>query len=374
MSFNKIGAGKKSLAQAGNAITLGSGQLYMIPSGQWLVAAGRYTFLQYFDPVTQVWMNAQGDFNESPLMVSSDGANFRLANLTGTVVGALITNGGTGYVNGIYYPAAYPIDNPNAVAQAGTAGAPSVTVAAGASSILAQANLVVGGAINSTIAITSGGSGYTRAPVLLIDPPQAGGVRATAVCTISGGAINAVTVTNQGAGYTAAPNVTVVNAPDDTTGTGGALTVNSALVGSGSVTAITMANNGAGYTGVPALSFSPASTTAATAILCATSRAITSAGATNLANGSAVLMISPRTAGSPTLVNPAISTDFFNPRMGHCAPATAAGAQTIIDGGLHQAGFTPVMVSNSNGTISAAITYSTNTIGGVDDTSVLLPW
>lgn len=374
MSFNKIGAGRKTLAQAGSLIALGSGQLYMIPSGQYLVAPGPYTFLQYFDPVTQVWMNAQNAFNAAPTMVSSDGSNFRLANLTGTVVGGVITNAGSGYTDGIYYPSNYPINNPNAVAQAGTAAAPSVTFAAGGGSILAQGNLVVGGAINTTIAITSAGSGYTRAPTVIIDPPPAGGVRATAVCTISGGAINAVTVTNQGAGYTAAPNVTVVNAPDDTTGTGGALTVNSALVGSGTITAITMANNGAGMTSVPAISFAPASTAAATAIMCLTSTAVTSTGATNLANGSVVRLHSGRTAGSPTLTNPAISTGFFDPRPGFCAPATAAGAQTIIDGGLHQTAVTPIMTNNSNGTISAATTYGTNTVGGVNDTSVLLPW
>jgi len=373
MGANNIGSGRKTIAFPNRGISLGSGQSYLIPSGQYLCSLGLYTFLQYFDPVTNTWLNAQCGTNDGPFFVSSDGSNYRLANLTGCMVGAVITNGGTGYTNGIYFPSNFPINNANAVAQAGTATAPSVTVAAGGGSIVAQANLVVGGAINTTVAITAAGSAYTRAPVLTFSPPPPGGVQATAVCTISAGAINAVTVTNQGAGYTTAPTITVTNASDDSTGSGGVLTVNPILVGSGAVTAITMANFGAGMTSVPALTFGPASTTAATAIMCFTSTAVTSTGASNLANGSVVLLTSGRTAGSATLTNPAISTGFYNPRFGICAPATAAGAQSIIDGGLHQTVVSPVMAVNSNGTISAATTYGTNNVGGVNDTSFLLP-
>lgn len=361
--FNQIGSGVRSNANPVIPINLPSGGLYNIPSGQYHLVVGPYTFLQWYDPVTQIWRPVTSVAQSDSFLISSDGYNYRLANLTGGVVGAVITNAGSGYTNGIY-PAGTGL---------GTAASPTCTFAAGGGTILARGNVIIGGAINTTVAITSGGANYTRPPVLIVSPPPLGGVPATMTCTLSGGAINAVTVTNQGAGYTSAPTVTVVPQQGDTTGTGAVLTVNATLVGSGTLTAITMADNGAGMTSVPAITFSPASTTAATAIMCFTSTAVTSTGATNLANGSQVLLTSSLTAGSATLTNPAISTGMFVPRMGYCAPATAAGAQVILDGGLHQTVVSPVMATNSNGTISAATTYGTNNVGGVSDLSYLLP-
>lgn len=372
MSFNKIGAGKRTLAQSGRSIALTGGQIYMIPSGQWLVNLGPYTFLQYWDPVTHVWMIGQEPNLSAPFPISSDGSNYRLINLTGTVVGAVITNAGSGYTDGIYYPAGYEIPGSHASLQLGTAAAPSVTFASGSGLTLALGNVIVGGCVAAPPTIVDGGSGYTRVPTLVFDDPPAGGVRASAVCLISGGAISVVSMVNQGAGYITPPNVTVIPDPEDDTGTGAQITT--ALAGSGGVTAITMAYNGSRMSTVPAISFSPATTTAATSIMCFTSTAVTSAGATNLANGSVVQLLSGRTAGTPTRINPAISTDMFRPRPGFCAPATAAGAQTIVDGGLHQTAVQPIMTNNSNGTISAATTFSTNTVGFTSDTSYLIPW
>jgi len=376
MGFNKIGGTQYTTGvNAVVPINLGSGQLYTIPSGQYMVLPGAFTFAQWYDPITATWRNMQTASQNAPFPLSSDGTNYRLANLTGTVVGAVVTNGGTGYTNGIYYPTGFPIaGNPNAVLQAGIATAPSVTVAAGGGSILAQGNLVVGGAINTTIAITAGGKNYTRAPVLQISAPPAGGVPATATCTISAGAINAVTVTNQGAGYTTAPTVTVINAPGDTTGTGGVLTVNATLALSGQVVAITFANNGAGHTSVPALTFSPASTTAATAIMCWTATTVTWTGATNAGNGNFGIINSTITAGSSTSTNPSITTGLFVPRPGFTAMSTTASPTTTVinDGGLHQVVPNACLALNSNGTVAGATT-TTIAQGGVSDLSFLLP-
>jgi hypothetical protein len=108
----------------------------MVPSGQYMLLLGRYTFLQFWDPIANIWRNVQTGGMAPAFPVTSDGSNFRLANLTGTVVGAVVTNGGTGYTNGIYYPPGYAIpNNPNAVVQAGTAAAPSATVAAGGGTV-----------------------------------------------------------------------------------------------------------------------------------------------------------------------------------------------------------------------------------------------
>jgi hypothetical protein len=69
-----------------------------------------------------------------------------------------------------------------------------------------------------TVVVTNGGSGYTSAPTVTIDPPWDSGTlttsadifahTATATATVSGGHVTAVTVTDGGAHYTAPPQVT----------------------------------------------------------------------------------------------------------------------------------------------------------------------
>lgn len=370
MAINQIGFGPRTTAFPPIPVTLQSGGVFNIPSGQYQVTPGAYTFFQSFDPTAQIWRPYSTPTQSDSYVITSDGYNYRLANLTGTVVGAVITNAGSGYTNGIYPPAS----------QLGTAAAPSVTFAAGGGSVLARGTLIVGGAIptaagNYTI---TAGSGYTFPPIVQISPPPAGGVQATATATISAGAVTAITITNQGAGYTAAPTITLVTNPLDTTGIGAAVVTSStfALAGSGTVTAITIPINGAGMTSVPAISFSPASTTAATAIMCFTiTTGVAQTSASNLGTGNIGFALGGVTAGTPTLTNPAISTGLFVPRVAMTAfNTTASGGITFLDGGLHQtvpAGI--AYASLSNGTISAAATAVAQTVGGVTDVSFLLP-
>lgn len=363
MGFALMGAGLWT--KKAQQITLPTGGLYVLPSGQYQIQPGPLTFVQYFDYVSQIWRNMNTPVLGNPSqLVTSDGFSVRLANLTGTVVGALVTNGGTGYTNGIYPPAA----------QLGTAAAPKATVAAGGGTNLALLNVIVGGVINTTVTITAGGKNYTNPPALVIDQPPTGGVPASATCTISGGAINAVTVVNAGAGYSVAPKITIVNDPRDTTGTGGVLTVNATLAQSGAIAALTAADNGAGMTSVPAISFTPASTTAATAIMCFTATAVTWTGATNEGNGNMGFISSAVVAGSSTTTNPAITTGLFTPRLGYTGLTTTASptTTTIVDGGLHQVVPNAILVGNSNGTISGATT-TTITQGGASDTSFITP-
>jgi len=376
MAINILGYGPKTLANPSQAVPLTSGQGYVLPAGQYQVVPGSYTFLQWFDPVTLMWRSLGTPSESDASIISSDGSNYRLFNATGTMVGAIITTAGSGYTNGIYFPSQ----------QLGTATAPSVTMSAGGGSVLAKPTLVIGGAINTTIAITSAGSNYTLPPVITISNPPQGGVPATATCTISGGVINAVTVTNQGAGYLVAPTVTITPAIGDLTGSGAVLTVNATLVGSGTVTAILVGANtpipgtnpttftnssaGVGMTSVPTFTFAPASTTAATAIMCFTATAATFTGATNAGNGSFGLIGSTVVAGTSVLTNPAITTGLFTPRMGFTAYSTTASPTTtvIVDGGIHQVVPNTVIVANSNGTISGSTTAAT-TAGGVTDLS-----
>lgn len=363
MGFAMMGAG--TWAKKNQQISLPTGGLYVLPTGQYQVQPGPYTFIQYFDAASQIWRNMNSPvLGGQSMLVTSDGYNIRLANLTGTVVGAIVTNGGSGYTNGIYPPAA----------QLGTLAAPKATVAAGGGTNLALLNVIVGGAINTTIAITAGGKNYLYPPTLLIDPPPAGGVPASAVVTtVTAGAIAAVTVINAGAGYSSVPKVTIVNDPRDTTGVGGVLTVNATLDKSGAITALTSSDPGAGMTSVPAITFTPASTSAATAIMCLTVTAVTWATPNHSGNGNFGFIQSTVVAGSSTTTNPAITTGLFTPRIGMTAYSTTGSPTTtaIVDGGLHQVAAGAVLVNNSDGTINAATT-TTPTMGNVTDTSYVM--
>lgn len=353
MALNAIrGSGINLQTGMGTTVSLAAGETWVLPAGTWNLSVGPYSFFQWFDPVIGIWRNVNMDAWSAFNQVEADGANYRIANLTGTVIGARVTNVGSGYTS-----------------------APTVTASAGASTYSA----IVGGALNSSVTITAGGSNYQFPPILVIPPPISG-VPATATCTISGGAINAVTVVNQGAGYTSAPPIFVVNDPRDTKGSGAVLTA--ALTGSGTVTAVLCTGQGTPLTAVPTLSFSGGggSAAAASALLVATSTAVTFSGASNAGNGSFALI--PGSGTPPAqgaVVNPIIDTGLFLPRMGYTSSVTTASPTTtvFIDSGLQQqwngVTITPVLVMNSNGTISAATTLGTNTFGGTSDTSFIVP-
>jgi len=82
-----------------NEITLAGGSVVLLqPAGWYYLGLGKYTTLQQYDPITGIWRTigagAPGD-----QYIYSDGVNYRLANLTGCVVGALLTNAGSGYTS-----------------------------------------------------------------------------------------------------------------------------------------------------------------------------------------------------------------------------------------------------------------------------------
>ena len=364
--LNQMGFGVRGTNWPNTPINLPAGATYTIPSGQYSAHLGPYTAVQQYDGVSQIWRFVEASAQSAPTIISSDGFNVRLINMTSTVVGTVITTAGSGYTNGIY-PAG---------TGTGTATSPTCTFTAGGGSVLATGNVIVGGAINTTVTITSGGTGYTRAPILLISAPPAGGVQATATCTISAGVINAVTVNNQGAGYTAAPTITVVNGTGDTTGSGAVLTVNSTLVGSGTVTAVTINNNGVGMTSVPTISFSPASTTAATAVMCFTMTSISGASGTGYTNAAVapLIAVSTVTAGTSVLANPNTGTGIFVPRPAFgIATNTSATAftGTLVDGGLHQVASANVGLLSLGVALGTGNFTLTTAFGGVTDTVFL---
>lgn len=325
MGFNLMGAGawtKKPIP-----VNLPSGGTYILPSGQYKLKGGLYIIVQWWDPVMAAWRSFDEAVGNEKL-VTSDGWNVRLYNPTGTVVGAYVTNGGSGYPNGIY-PAGTP--------QTGS------YVVATASAGLATFNVIVGGAVNTSVTITNGGAGYNNPPTLLVSDPPTGGLKATMTATVSGGAITGVTVVNQGAGYTAAPTITVVPHPNDTSITTAAV-LTPTLTNSGRVTAVTLGPSGGnGYTTVPTISFaqSAGTTAAATAIACMSVTGVSAvSGGVNLVSASAYFNSIPlATAKTNAPVNPLYEQGLFTPRQGVGVATVAAGAATavtVIDGGLHE--------------------------------------
>lgn len=268
-------------------ISLSSGGTVTIPAGNWLVCPGANTRLQWMDPVNLQWRTMQGQNGGG--MISSDGCNYRLINITGTVIGAAVTAAGSGGINGI------------------GAGATGVTVAIAPSNTTpgiaynATAYAVVGGAVAAPT-VTQGGSGFVAVPLIICDPPPIGGVQATATALVSAaGAISGVNLDNPGAGYTSPPQWYIFPEPAvyygaPIAGVGpdlwpapglvhpsctpqgsiyqpnisaqGALLTSNPLTGSGTVTAIMILDPGGNYSGTaPAVTITGAGAATGTVTL-----------------------------------------------------------------------------------------------------------
>lgn len=98
----------------------------------------------------------------------------------------------------------------------------STAATATAAGVFATATLTSG--VVTSIAVVSGGSGFTTAPAVSID--GGGGAGATATATLTGGVVTSIAVTTGGTGYTSAPSVTI---------------------GTGALTGITLGGGGTGY-------------------------------------------------------------------------------------------------------------------------------
>lgn len=329
-------------------ISLAAGASQIIPAGSWGVGTGLYSSLQEFDPVTGIWRNIGNDSGTTFRWINSDGVNFRIANQTGTVVGALVTTAGAGYTS-----------------------APVITDNGGAATYQA----VIGGAVNTSPTIVNGGKNYTYAPIVQVSAPANPGVQATMTCTISAGAVSAITVVNQGAGYTSAPTISFVNDPRDTTGQNAVAT--STLTGAGTITAVLVTNGGTAVTSVPTLTFTGGGYTTlavATAIMCFTTTAytVTSAGSGYVGN---VLVTGlggfPATAAS--YANTYIQSLLVRQRPAFIGGALATTAltatgQTVYDGGI----FPGVPTGYVSGFATGSAALASFAVGGVTDTVLLI--
>lgn len=333
---------------ATNMITLAPGEAIPIPAGRYIVDAGKYGSLQYLDPVTGFWTGLRSGVDAGFLtQIWSDGFNVRLANLTGCVVGAVVTNGGN-----------------NAYVQSTT----TVTPSTGNSTW----QPIVGGAVNTTVSITSvtgsyqGGNGYGLAPLVVFDAPPSPGVQATGIAVLSSGSVSSITVINQGAGYLTAPNISIVPNPADpniNTGITNAAAVCS-LTGTGSVTAVICTNSGAPVASTMSLTITGAGASAtATPLFLQTTTSVT-VGNAGVGYGTLTALTTSggyNTTASPSWTNPSIQLYGFVPRQAQIAMAMSGTGLTsvtsITDGGLFLS--TPAAVPLTNGIVT---TISTLTI------------
>ena len=331
--LNTVGTGVGVPGQAGyyngltNTISLSAGETWTFPSGTWWVQPGPYTFLQWLDPVSNTF-KVRPCAAQSTQFINSDGTNFRLANTTGCVIGAVITTATcTAAVNGI-----------------GTAiNLVSCVASAGGSTW----QTVVGGAITQTLTSASttnsnnAGSGYTYIPIVIIDAPPQGGLQATAVVTsLSSGTIppGNIQIINQGAGYPTAPNMTVVNDPRDTAGSGCVYTCS--LTATGQLTGLYPINHGTALTAVPALTFA------------LTNGANVSCAATAIMNFTVTSYASGVTVGSDIVAANLVTNDML----------IAAQASPAVLNPLHTTGLTFPRPARINVTITGGVTQTTNSV------------
>lgn len=337
-----------------NAVTLAPGQQLPIPRGRYWVELGGYAVLQFSDPVTGTW-RALSSARAAPIFVDSDGFNFRVGNLTGCAVGALVTVGGTNYV------------------QATTTIVPS----AGNSTW----QPIVGGRLNPTISITATGAGYTLPPMVIFPPPPSPGVAATGIAVLTTGSVSSITMINVGAGYTTAPVPQIVPNPLDPAYLAGTITAQatavSALVGAGTLSAVLCTNPGTSFATVPSLTIAGAGASAAATIVpmfTLTGTSITSGGAAYTAAGGMTTVGGIPTA-TPAYANPAIEHTGYIPRpaqisIGGVTGGTISTVGTIYDGGLFLGTPTMVIVGGGVPTTPATIT---GTLGSVNATVVIQP-
>jgi hypothetical protein len=185
------------IAGVDQVVTLGSGGIYYVPSGNYLFTnQSSLIALQWFDPLAMMWRPISSGC-PNMLAFNCDGANYRLCNISGTIVGATITNGGTGGTNGIG-----PVETGTIIVIEGV-GTGSVTATA-------EGYAIIGGSV-PVPTIVRPGSGFVVPPVVCCDPPPPGGVQATFIATINAtGGIATVTQVTAGAGYKSVPQFYII--------------------------------------------------------------------------------------------------------------------------------------------------------------------
>lgn len=345
-----------------NYVGLAAGDAIYIPadSNDYMVQVGAYSVLQWLDPVTGVWRSVDANRGQ-PMHISSNGSqNFRIANLTGCPVAAIIAGGGTGF------------------AQA------TATITANVGGSTWQA--IVGGSLSvSTISVA--GANYTVPPLVMIPVPPNPGVQATAHAILASGTVSSIVLDNVGAGYISAPTAVLEPHPFDVNaGTITQATVVFALVNAGKITAALCTNNGASLATLSALTLTAAGgagsgATITPQILQTVTLASVVAGGAAWGTATAFAAVTAAGGGGNTSVsaigNPAIEMTGFRPRQaiitGTCNAGGTITAATILDGGLFLSAPAVGAAIASGGTIPTTLASVALTTGGIYDTVLVQP-
>lgn len=321
--FGAQGVYPTTRGQPSQAFTLQPGATRLIPAGTWNIDLGLYSCIQEFDSVQDTWVNMGGS-DTNYRYVSSDGVNYRLANLQGCIVGGVVTTAGSAYL-----PSAPP----------------TVVPTAGGAVLYAM----VGGAVSTSVTVTNGGTNYLYPPMVYLDPPPATGnpgLQATGYATLSGTTVSTITIDNQGAGYSNVPVIYIIADPRDTTGSGASAVAT--LTGSGTITGIGVLNMGTPLTTMPTLTFGSGSA-AATPIMV---RSIGTYTVTTAGSGySGAVEISALTSGLTAVsvtTNPKWTTNLVRTRKasiiaGITNSSITTSGQILLDGGIY-AGSAPTAI------------------------------
>jgi hypothetical protein len=359
-----------------NRLALAPGDTFVIPAGDWIVTLGMYCILQFLDPVTNVWATPSGAaWTRGMQLVSADGFNVRVANLTGCVISASVINPGTGYV------------------QATTT---ITAIAAGFSGAVPTLLPIIGGALNiSGGTLAANGAGYGVPPIVMIPPPPpaqvnangVGGIPATAFAVISSGTVSSISITNPGAGYPVAPVAVIVPSPFDpnlsvgiTNATvaftlasagllmGALVTNNGSPLANGSLGSVTLSIGGAGSSG----------SLTANVLQTVVSGTLSSAG-TGYGTGGVGFVTYGGAPLAGTITNsPEFNGIAFEPRPANIAVTAAsvslAAPATIYDGGLFEsAPGISVLNVTVGGVAPTTIAALAAVMGSRNDTFIIQP-
>ncbi len=342
-----------------NHLTLAPGDALPIPAGTWFVTVDGVAVLQYLDPVTGIWRGFESARNQLQY-IKSDGFTTRIANLTGCPIAAIVTGGGSTYVQA------------------------STTVVASAGGSTWQP--IVGGSV-SVISVGAAGAGYGVTPLVIIqNPPPVsangiGGVPATAYATLSAGTVSGVTLTNVGAGYASVPTAVILPNPTDPNIAAGITqaTVVLGLTNAGKITAALCTNNGASSSAVTAPTLTPAGAgsgaTISAVMLSTLASASVSAGGFGYGTNAELIVIGGAPSATPAFTNPAIELNLYRPRPAFAALTVVAGSitavGTIYDSGLFAG--TPLAGILTQGAPTSTSASVLLTLGTANATVLLQP-
>lgn len=339
---------------ATNTVSLAPGQVLTVPAGDWLIDAGSYAVLQWFDPIMQVWRHTNPP-RVAAKVIFSDGVNYRLANLTGCPVSATVANGGSGFTQ--------------ATAQ--------ITSNVGGSTWQA----VVGGSA-SVVSIANPGGNYTLPPLVPFPAPGPGpGVPAAGIAVITNGTVSSISLAQVGAGYPTIPSTLVLltNPADPNAGIITPATIALGLTNAGKITAALCTNNGAALATISALTLTAAGGAGAGAtitpnVLQTVTGASVVAGGGGYSVNNEAISVGGIPVSVAAILNPSADSTGFKVRPANVLMAQTAGALTsvsaIFDPGLFLSTPTALTLNNGITTTAASVVFL---MGGVSDTITMQP-